>query len=191
MAVLNNLTVSCGKPNPPGTLIEFYYAPSCELTGFPQTRAEVNAGTDPGDTKILDEPFDFSNAPTGQGYWRKAKLLVDTGEVRDVLEGELGGQGFKSSINGFIVGTDAEHLEFADCLVNYSGQLVCMLADIQGNYRVLGNDKRPAMVEAAEGTTGIQVGDRRGFAYTFSAFTGKTAPIYDAETHAIEVTPNV
>jgi hypothetical protein len=189
MSILTNLVVDCAKPNPPGTETDLYYTCSCELNGFPKTKKELG-GTDVGDSKILGEAFDFSTAPSGSGYWRKAKILVDSGEVKDILEGEVGGQGFKSSTNFYIKGTDKEQLEFADNMAAASGCIVAMLRDRNGNLRVIGKTAIPATVEAAEGTTATKNGEKRGFAWTISAATGLTAPIYDDATHGIDVQPN-
>lgn len=189
--MLQNAGSKCGSKNPPGTRTKLYYALDSEFNGWPRTRAEITgASAVLGDKKILDEPFDFTTAPSGQGNWKSADILVDTGEVRDVLEGELGGQGYKSSFGFFLAGTDAENLEVADDFAAASGCIVAMIADRLDNFRVLGTPDNPAMVETAEGSTGAKNGDRRGFAYTFSASTGETAPIYDAETHGIDITPN-
>ena len=90
----------------------------------------------------------------------------------------------------FVLGTDAEQLEFADNMVAASGYVVGMLRDLKSNMRVLGKTSRPAAIESLEGTTGAKTGDRRGMAYTLTATTGGTAPIYDDETHGIDITPN-
>ena len=97
--MLSNLTsAQCGVANPAGTEVDLYYTCSCELNAWPKTRWEVvtaASGTPAeGDTMILDEPFSFSGAPSGSGYWRKATIIVDTGAITDAVEGEVGGQGF-------------------------------------------------------------------------------------------------
>jgi hypothetical protein len=189
--MLKNLTAAqCGSQAQAGTEVDLYYTCSCELAGWPATKAD-NGGTADGDTKILDEPFDFTGAATGTGYWRKATIVIDTGSIDDALEGEVGGQGFKSSIPFRIKGTDAEQLEFADNLVAYSGCLVAMLRDRKSNLRVLGTKSIPASVESVAGTTGKKNGETTGFDYVLTASTGKTAPIYDDATHGINVTPVV
>jgi hypothetical protein len=61
MATLQSLTRTCGQSIPPGTKTKVYFTFVSELTGFPAT-AEDNGGTDQGDSKMLDEAFDFSAA---------------------------------------------------------------------------------------------------------------------------------
>lgn len=193
--MLNNLTsVQCGTPTPAGTEVDLYYTCSCELASWPGTKYDtvIAASGTPaeGDTKILDEPFDFTGAASGTGYWRKATIVVDSGAINDTLEGEVGGQGFKNSLPFKVKGSNAEQLEFADNMAAYSGCLVAMLRDRNDNLRVLGNKGVPAYVESAEGTTGLKNGESNGFDYVLSAGTGKTAPIYDDATHGIDITPN-
>lgn len=162
-----------------------------ELAAWPQTRKAIKeAASQPvlqGDSKILDEPWDFSLAPTDEGYWRVIDILVNTGQLRNTIEGEIGGQGFKQRLDCFIQGNGPEQLEFADCLVINSGCLLPMIADKQSNHHVMGDLENPIYVETGEGGTG---GDRVGFAFTFFADTGFTNFIYDAATHGIDLTPN-
>lgn len=189
MANLLSLTRACGTANPPGTKLKLYVIPKGELTAWPQTKAELG-GTAQGDTKILDEPFAYVST-TALGYWREYDILVDTGDVRDILEGEPGGQGYRNFFDFSILGTEAEQLEVADCMAAYSGCIIAMIIDKNDNHRVLGNLEIPAFIESAEGATGKTNGDRRGFNYVLYSNTGKTAPIYDAATHGFNLTPNV
>jgi len=189
MAELQSLTRACGQSIPPGTKLRAYFTLKDELTGWPQTREDLG-GTDQGDSKILDEPFDFSGAAVGKGYWRSVDILVDTGNLQDTLEGEIGGQGFVNRLNFFILGAGAPQLEFADCVAANAGCMIWMIPDKKGNHRVFGEPDNPVFVEALDGGTGTVNGDRVGFQYTLYANTGYTAPIYDADTHGVDTTPN-
>lgn len=186
---LKNLANVCGQQHTPGTETDLYYACSCELNGFPRTK-EALGGTDDGDSKILDEPFVFNTSPAGTGYWRHARIKIDSGAVNDVLEGEIGSQTFKSSIPFAILGTNEKQLAFADSLAAASGYLVMMIRTNTGKLRVLGSDKRPAYVESAEIGTGTATTDSNSGVYVASASVGVTAPIYDDATHGIDITPN-
>ena len=57
MATFGNLTPICGEPTIPGSGNDFFVTCTCEMNGDPPTRAQ-NGGTTPGDTKILDAPFE-------------------------------------------------------------------------------------------------------------------------------------
>jgi hypothetical protein len=189
MATLVDLLRACGESIPPGTKSKLYFTLKGELAAWPQTKEELG-GSAQGDSKILDEPFDFSGAPSGLGFWRAVDILVNTGQFRDTLEGEIGGQGFTSRVDFFVLGQGENQLEFADCVAANNGCLIAMVPDKSGNHRVLGNLDDPAFVEAIEGGTGLAPGDRVGAAYTLYANMGITAPIYDADTHGIDTTPN-
>lgn len=185
MALLNNTGLECGNQLPPGTLIDLYYTCSCELADWPA----VVAGTALGDRFKLDEPFDFTGAPTGSGFWRKTTLLVDTGAFKSLIEGELGGQSIRSEIRGFIVGSDAERMEVLDNFRKYSGCLVLMLKGREAaRSAVIGTKTIPASVASAEMDSGEKPGDRNGAAYVFSAPVA--IHYYDDETDGIDITPN-
>lgn len=184
MANLKNLTVDCGNQMPPGTIIDLYYTCSCELNAFPGTLTTTN----PGDSVTLDGPFDFTGAATGEGYWRKTQMLINTGGIKQVVEGEVGGQGLMASGRFFIVGTEAEQAEFAENMVKASGCLVLMMKQRESDMmRVIGSKDIPAVVESIEFDGGEKIGDRNGAAYSIKAETG--IRYYDDATHGINVTP--
>jgi hypothetical protein len=67
-----------------------------------------------GDKRRLGEAFDFSTADAGFGYWREYDILVDTGQLRTLLEGEFGGQGFRQRLDFFLMGNGPIENENAD-----------------------------------------------------------------------------
>lgn len=184
MALISDLT-NCGVQTPPGTEVDLYYTCTCEMADWPA----ITAGTTLGNKFKLSEPFDFTGAASGTGYWRKARLLVDTGAYKAMIEGEVGGQSTKSEIRGFLIGSDAERMEIMDNFRMNSG---CLAFIIKGREQalsaVIGSKTLPASVTSAEMDSGEKAGDRNGTAYVFSA----PGPIfyYDAATHGIDVTPN-
>lgn len=189
MALLNNTGAECGSQTPPGTEVDLYYTCTCEMTGFPATEAD-GGGTDLGDKFKLAEPFDFTGAAAGLGYWRHTKLLVDTGAFKALLEGELGGQSGMAQIRGFIIGSDAERTEVLDNFRLYSGCLSLMIKGKDADRSVvIGTPTVPAQVESAEMDSGEKAGDRNGTAYVFKA--SHLPFFYDDETDGIETTPNV
>lgn len=187
---LKNLTRACGSQLPPGTELDLYFTLEEELAAWPQTEAE-GGGTAQGDTKRIAEAFDFTGAGTDLGFWRKAKILVDTGNVRDLIEGEVGGLTVRSRLDFFIQGMNAEALEWGDNLMSYSGCIIAMIPLKGGEHVVLGNQQNPCFVEAGEGGSGAGTGDRVGHQYTLVCNTGFMPLLYDADTLGIDITPEV
>lgn len=187
MCTLSNLTKACGSQLPPGTKQKLYLVPVAELTEWPDTMDVTGNGTGAaGESKILDEEWSFVTTQD-LGFWRTIDILVDSGDLRNVMEGEIGGQGYRQRLDFFVLGNNSREVEFADCLLANSGCMIAMVPDKAGNYHVLGDLDNPVYIEAAEGGTG---GDRVGFQYTLYANTGKTTYIYNADDHGINVTPN-
>lgn len=183
---LKNLTRTCGKAIPPGTKTKLYLIPVDEIVSWPATAA-AGGGTAQGDTKILDEAWDLV-VVVGKGFWRTVDILVDTGNLREIMEGEFGGQGIRQRLDFFVLGNGAAQQEWADDMLAFSGCLIAMIPTKAGDYHVLGDLDNPVFLEALEGGSG---GDRVGYAYTLYANTGFTTSIYDAATHGVDVTPYV
>jgi hypothetical protein len=171
---LNSMTRVCGTANPPGTKAVFRFWKKGELTTWPATVA-AGGGTAAGDTKRLAGNFSFIPS----GYMREVDVLVDSAQLKNMLEGEPGGQGYKTEVTFFVLGTQAEQLEFADCMAAFSGCLIGMLETRAGDKHVIGNIDIPCFITAAEMDSGAKNGDKSGTAYTLTASTGYTSFIYN------------
>jgi hypothetical protein len=192
---LTSMIRTCGDPLPPGTKAKLYVTLKDELNGFPATVEALKLAMTPtpgvpvkGDKRRLGEAFDFSEAPSGFGYWREYDILVDTGQLRTLLEGEFGGQGFRQRLDFFLLGNSAIENENADDFVANGGCMIAMIGmKAKDDYAVLGDLENPVWVETAEGGSG---GERVGFQYTFYANTGRTPYFYDSAEFGIDTTPN-
>jgi hypothetical protein len=182
MCNLRPLTRSCGQPIPPGVKQTIYLIPAEEITDFPDAETSTAAG----DTKRLDGPFVMSTVE-GKGYWRAVSVLVNSGNHRNTLAGEIGGQKIEQRMDFFVQGNGPEQAEFIDTLLCQSGCLIALIPAKDGNYLVMGDPENPVYIEAAEGGTG---GDRNGHQITLYTDTGYTPMYYDAETDGIDVTPS-
>jgi len=189
---------TCGKPKLAGTKAKLRITcGECDLVnGMPATRAELLALANTpelivaGDTKIYDEPFDFSGAEAGAGYWREYSISVDTGSLKAVLEGEQGGQGFANSIPFYLEGMNAVVFEELDALVAHSG---CMVASIElkdGTSIVIGSTDVGVIVESAEFDSGEKNGDKKGGQMVLKATDGFAPMVYNADEHGYDITPN-
>lgn len=189
MCNLRSLTRQCGTRETPGIKAELYFAPISEFTSWPQTRADLVVAPAlplPGDTKVLDEPFAWT-AEVGKGFWRKAPILVDTGNLQNVTEGEVGGLMQKQRVTGFIQNDTAEVQEFVDCMVANSGCIVmAVVAKGSNDYHIVGTLEDPCFLEVSEGSRETRV----GYNMTWMANPGETTPIYDAAEHGFKTTPN-
>lgn len=189
---LNSLIRACGTNRPPGVKSKLYFTLKGELSAFPQTQYAITVAAmgDPvaGDKKRLGEAFDFSGAPTDFGYFREVDILVDTGNLRNTIEGELGGQGVRQRLDFFIVGMEAEALEWGDDLVANSGCLIPLVPLKTGLYAVMGDLENPCQVEAGEGGSG---GERVGHQYTLYSNTGFMPYLYDVDALGLDLIPNV
>lgn len=192
MGTLTAYSKTCGKKKIPGTTSQIYLGITDEVTGWPRTKdvielaADANYVVQAGDTKLLYEAFDFAAAATGAGYFRLFPILVDTGDVRNLLEGEIGGQGFKQELPFFLEGVSPEANEAADCLLQYTGCLFAIVPDKTGQYHVIGTKENPLYIEQANGS----LLGRVGYDYVFMAKNGLTHSFYDATQFGIDVTPN-
>lgn len=166
---------------------------NAEYAATPQTRYDIAEAASPGsaaqgDTKILDEPWDFSAAAAGEGFWRSFPILIGTGEVVNVEEGEIGGKSMTQEANFFIPGNGPVEKEAVERLRAASGCATCMIPDKQKRYQVVGDKENPCYFDITEpgGTGGARVG------YQVRAYSdaGKINLEYDADTHGIDITPN-
>lgn len=191
MGKLTTFTRNCGQNDSAGIREIGYMTYISELAAYPQTRKQVveaASGTPvAGDSKILDEPFDFTGAGTGLGYWRSIPLLINRGSVMNVEEGEIGGKTLMNEGNFYIPGNDAVVREAVECLRSASGCAIWMFPDKSGRYLVVGTLDSPAYFEITEASgTG---GDTVGYACRVFADTGFVYLEYDADTHGIDTTP--
>lgn len=183
MATLKNLVIACGTTNPPGVEVDFYYTCTCELDSWP---ALSGTGTD-GQVR-LNAAFDFSSAPSGEGYWRKTTAVVDKSAFSMGVEGEVGGQALFSGGAFYIKGTESDKAEFALDMVNSSGCLsIAIKARNSTDWTIVGSKAVPAFVESLDFNSGQKVGDTNGAAYAVRA---NTQLYYYADSLGIDTTPN-
>ena len=182
---------NCGLNESAGIKEKGYMTYIKELASYPMTRAQVvlaaSGVPEPGDTKILDEPFDFTGAASGEGYFRSFPLLINRGSVGNLEEGEIGGKTLMNEAPFFIPGNDAVVKEAVECLRMASGCGIFMFPDKANRHQVIGTIESPAYFELT-GVSGTG-GDVVGYACRVFADTGAINLEYDADTHGIDITP--
>lgn len=183
---LNSLRRECGTAVLKGAQTKLYAIPKNEITAFPRTRAVIGSGTlAPGDTKILDEAFGLVQT-VGLGYWREVDILVNTGQVKNVLEGDTGGKENKAMVELFVQGNGPKEKEFADMVAANDGCLILAMPTKDGHMQCVGNLDNPVFIEAYDGGSGP---DRNGYLYTFMSSDPKTNPIINVTDFPLNLTP--
>lgn len=183
MCQLKDMVRTCGVNLVPGTKSQLLWIPKSEIVAMPATAAD-NGGTNPGDTKRYDEAWNLVTT-TGLGFWRRMDILIDTGQLREVGEGEIASLNRPQRVEFFLQGNSDVQQEYIDCLVANSGCMIGMIPTKVGNFHVLGDLENPVFLENYEGGTA----DRVGYQVTMIANTGYTTMVFDADTYGINFTP--
>jgi hypothetical protein len=181
MANIKTLVRACGNANLPGVKAKLYLIPKDEITTPWPT---VGSGSTLGITKTLTTAWSLVTT-AGLGYWREFDILVDTGEIRMALEGNVGSKFWRNFLDFFIEGLQKEQLYTADAMVADSGCLIGMVMLKDGTTLVFGDLDNPLFLEAGEGGAG---NDQVGIKYTLMFNNGKAPMIYNSGL-AIDTTP--
>lgn len=172
------LTRTCGNGSIPGTGSRFYMVQKGDITTF----ASNSASSTPAERKTFDTAFTLASSKR----WSEIDALVNTGDVIDSLQGEIGGQFLRTSFVVFIDNYDAAGRAFADELLANSGCMICLVPSKKtGEVNIVGNLDNPCFVEQLTGGVGGVETTRRGIALRVYADTGYSSPVY---TGAIDLT---
>jgi hypothetical protein len=173
MALPATLVRTCGNGSIPGTGSRFYMIQKGDITTF----ASNSASTTPTERKTFDTAFTLASGKR----WTEVDGLVNTGDVIDSLQGEVGGQFIRNSFVIFIDNYDAAGRDFADELLANSGCLIFLVPSKKtGEVNIVGNLNNPCFVEQLTGGVGGVETTRRGIALRVYADTGYTCPIHTA-----------
>lgn len=171
------LTKACGTSYIPGNADRFYVIQKGDITTFASASSPVAYGED----KVFDTAFTLG----ASAQWTEVDSLVNTSEVIDAVQGEVGGQFIRNSFVFFVPGNAKEQKKWADDMVANSGCLVCLVKSKDGAVHIVGNLDNPCYLESLQGGTGGPENARVGFAYRVYADTGYSSPLY---TGAIDLT---
>lgn len=175
---LSSLIKQCGNGSIPGTKQRIYFIQKGDITTF----ATASSSTNYGDDKVLDTPFTLA---TGKA-WLELDILVNTGDVIDSVQGEVGSQYIRNSFVFFVPDYNKEQRKLIDDMLANSGCLIFLVPGKDGTVSVVGDLENPCYIEQLQGGVGGPETTRVGTAYRVYADTGKSCPIY---TGAIDVTP--
>lgn len=163
----------CGVFNPAGTKTDMWLAAADDVTNIPKLKSEL-AGTDPGDGATIGEAFIMAAGK----YFKKFRIIAQSGKVEDNATGEIGGKTFESMFSFQLAGTKADQLEFAKCILN--GCVIAIAKEKSGQLRVLGSKEDYAWIDSLALSTGQKSGDLRAGTYVLKSVQGLPAPVYDS-----------
>lgn len=163
LCIISNLAAPDCPSNPAGVKGTLYLCPAKEFASWPA----YDSGTDPGDSVKLSGNFSFTGAGTGNGYWRAFPCLLEKGAVEYNAVGGKGSKSFDVLGRGYVLGVDAEQLEWFKNVLNTP--VVGLWVDKKGLMHVIGAKDDPAYLEEGAGTTGIAATDERGIAFSIKA----------------------
>lgn len=152
-----------------GTLQKFYFALADDVETWPSLPASpLTIAT----AMVLTGNFNMKHGKKFfEGY-----MTAETGEVRDEQIGDKDGVSHKHIFELFHPGMKDALLGFMR--LSNNSDMVFLIPDTDGDYRVVGNENFPARKESSTGTTGKARSDRRGATLTFSSFGSGPAPLY-------------
>ncbi len=196
MADFLSLTRSCGNAPIKGAKTKVYMIPFSEIDTFPQTRAAIKiAGgietPEQGDTKILDEAYGLVTT-SGKGYFREVDILVNTGDVANTLQGEIGGQENEVITRFFILGNGPKEKEFVDLMMANNGCIHVAIPSKDGQMQAIGDRDNPVFVRTYDGGTGGgSGGDKVGYAYELFTSEPQTNKVINVTDFPLNLTPAV
>ena len=152
--ILENLNrpaeVGLGNANPSGTALHFYMA---------EWRNDMGITWDPLAANFAAlAAIDFADL-TGFGAGDLVRIdhVQHIGEVRDNQIGEEGGREFQHELEFMLAKNTAQHLGFLGATAN--SRLVFFVPMMDGNFRVVGNDKWPAVRPTGSAKSNKKPGD--------------------------------
>jgi hypothetical protein len=162
-----DLAGNCGDQVIPGNTARVWAVCACDITTFPGFLATTGVG----DSITLDGNIVLAASKK----FAKIDVVVDSGEVKHNQVGSVGSKNYTNSF-GFKVVKNIASDEWFNKHVNAC--FVFLVEDKEGNIRVLGNVKIPAMMDSSEGTTGTDNGTEKIWTAMIMDKTGKVAPYY-------------
>lgn len=167
---LSNVIKQCGNGQVPGTKGRVYFVPKGDITTF----ATATGNSAYGDDKVLNQDFTLGNGKK----WFELDILVNTGDVIDAVQGEIGGQFIRNSFTFFVPDYNKAQRKLVDDMLAHSGCLIFLVPGKDGQTSIIGNLENPCYVEQLTAGVGGPETTRVGAAYRVYAETGYSSPIY-------------
>jgi hypothetical protein len=184
--MLNNYMPECDDLNIAGVEVDVYFTCADELANDPKSKNKLATPiTTAGASNQIGEVHTFLTTPVGAGYFRKMRVITNTGEIDtkgSIKDGTTKiDNKFKFKLKGF----GAVEKEFAEKVSACCG-MVLLITDLSGVTHEFGRRSTPAVVASFTGGTG---GDFRGFSYELD-YMGRTPRTIDLVAFPPDLTPN-
>jgi len=173
-----------GQDNTGGLTQTFYFAKAEDIDSWP-TIATKSTATDYDE--LMKYQGDFT-MKAGKRFY-KGYLTWGTGELKWDAQGGMDGKSFKQSLEISRPGCDEKALAFLDMVKN--ANLVFIVLDKDGNYRVLGSEFLAAKLESSAGTTGKTGEDSKADVMTFVSELASPPRFYDGTIPLTEASGSV
>lgn len=119
----------------------------------------------------------------GKGF-RKITIQTETGEVKDVMEGNKGNKKYKNVFEYFLTNNNEGNLAYSNIFRN--APVIVLVMEKSKRIRKVGSMISPAYIEDGSTTSGKGSVDDNGVQVTVSAATGQVAPIYKGNITLID-----
>ena len=184
--MLNNYMPECDDLNIAGVEVDMWFTCADELASDPRSKNKLPVPiTTAGASNQIGEAYSFTGAPTGGGYWRKMRVITNTGEIETKGTVKDGTTKIDNKLKFKLKGFGPVEKEFAEKVSACCG-MVLNITDLSGVTHEFGRRSTPAIVGSFTGGTG---GDFRGFMYELD-YMGRTPHTIDLVAFPPDVTPN-
>lgn len=169
-----------------GIEVDIYFTCASELANDPKSKNQLTVPvTTAGASNEVGEAYSFAGAPTGEGFWRKMRIISDTGMLDTKGTVKEGTAKVETKLKFKLKGFGKVEKEFAEKVSACCG-LVLLVTDKSSVTHEVGRKSSPATVVSFTGGTG---GDFRGFDYEIEA-NGRTPRTVDLVAFPPDLTPN-
>lgn len=155
---LHDILHESGQDNSGGLQQEFYFAKLSDIATFP---TPIDAPTTPTEKMTISSDFVMKS---GKNF-HKGYMTWGRGGVSWTLQGPMDGKSFRHNFEFYKPGADEESLSFLSLAKNEN--LVFIMKDKDGKFRVVGSEGIPAKMDSSEGGTGQTGEDDKGDTITF------------------------
>lgn len=175
---IENVLWPNGQNNDAGITMKIYYCLWNDIETFPGVD-DSSAATDFADMATIASPIVFKSGKA----WKEMYATLEKGKLDCEMVGERDGKAFRNTATLSHPGNAPKSLGWTEFMKNTHA--VLLVQELDGNWRLVGNNILPAQVSKATITTGDAIDSNKGMMVEVESI-GRIAPRY---TGAITLTP--